>query len=162
MIKIHVTQQVLAPVKQVNQTLLDHAKLERFFNAKISLIKNELDGELLGGEGAIRQIAIGKIVFKEQIISATNEHICYRIMSNWPVSEHQGDIRLAPIGNDNQSTLLDYVIQFKGLKWLPDLLLKFFVGRDIENAMKKLAEHFNAEHACVKRSNENTSKGKSV
>ncbi|WP_019025867.1 SRPBCC family protein [Colwellia piezophila] len=172
MITIIIKQQVPAPLEQVSQALLAHAQLERFFNAKVTLIKPQNNGELLGGKGAIRQIAIGKIVFNEEIISASNEHICYRIVGNWPVSAHQGDIRLtqqlapqsqvkaqhlpeiaaqAPVqashpvteqGVAIESTQLDYVIQFKAPRWLPDFLLKFFVQRDIVQAMKKLAKHF--------------------
>lgn len=150
MITINVTQQVLAPVAQVNQALLAHGKLDRFFNAKIKQVKGENDGELVGGKGAVRQISIGKIVFEERIISASVEHICYRIIGNWPVSDHQGDIRLTsyiapqvtPLADDNKSTQLDYVITFNNPRWLPAFLLKFFVQRDIVNAMKKLALHF--------------------
>ena len=170
MITIVVKQQVAAPLEQVSQVLLAHAQLDRFFNAKIKLLKSENDGELVGGKGAIRQISIGKIVFNEEIISASNEHICYRIVGNWPVSDHQGDIRLtsfiAPqvkseiptLCEDKQSTNIDYLIQFKGPKWLPDFLLKFFVGRDIKNAMKKVALHFSTEY-CLK---EQTTKEKSA
>jgi hypothetical protein len=159
MITIEVTQKILAPVEQICQVLLDHPQLDRFFNAQIKTIKMQDDGELVGGKGAIRQISIGKIVFEEEIINASNEHICYRIIGNWPVSDHQGDIRLitseAPqktaqalsldSHSNNDTTQLDYVITFNGPKWLPDFLLKFFVGRDIVNAMKKLADHFVAK-----------------
>ncbi|KGJ96211.1 SRPBCC family protein [Colwellia psychrerythraea] len=153
MITIVVKQQVAAPLGQVSQALLDHAQLDRFFNAKITLIKPQNKGELLGGKGAIRQIAIGKIVFNEEIISASNMHICYRIVGKGPVSEHQGDIHLSETqliaeGIANQSTQLDYVIQFNGPKWLPDFLLKFFVGRDIKNSMKKLALYFSDSQAA--------------
>jgi len=159
MITIIVKQQVPAPVEQVSQILLAHAQLYRFFNAKIKLLKSERDGELVGGKGAVRQISIGKIVFNEEIISASNEHICYRIIGNCPVSEHQGDIRLTPyiapqvkpeiptLGEDKQGTNIDYLVRFKGPKWLPDFLLKFFVGRDIKNAMKKVALHFTTQHS---------------
>ena len=157
MITINVTQQILAPVAQVNQALLAHEKLDRFFNAKIKQVKGESDGELVGGKGAVRQISIGKIVFEERIISASNGHICYRIVGNWPVSDHQGDIRLTsyiapqvtPLADDNKTTQLDYVIKFNSPKWLPDFLLKFFVERDIISAMKKLALHFSVEHAAT-------------
>lgn len=146
MITIKVTQKVLAPAEKVSQVLLEHLQLDRFFNAKFKLIKTQNSGELIGGKGAIRQVAIGKIVFEEEIISASDEHICYRIVGNWPVSDHQGDIQLTPVGVDNQTTQLDYVIKFNGPKWLPCFLLKFFVGSDISKAMKKLAQHFAMGH----------------
>lgn len=150
MITIEVTQKILAPAKQVRDALLDHQQLDRFFNAKVTLIKRQDEGEAIGGKGAIRQITIGKIVFEEEIVSASHEHICYRVIGNWPVSEHQGDIHLtsqeAPqassLDSNSNTTQLDYVIKFNGPKWLPSFLLKFFVKRDIVSAMKKLAQYF--------------------
>ena len=161
MINIEVTKKISAPVEQVCKILLDHAQLDRFFNAKIKTIKMQHEDELIGGKGAVRQISIGKIVFEEEIIKASNDHICYRIRGNWPVSNHQGDIHLIPKEaptkatdatspeTDTHTTKLNYVIKFNGPKWLPDFLLKFFVGRDIKNAMKKLALHFVTEHASA-------------
>jgi len=149
MITIEVTQKVLAPAEKVSQVLLEHLQLDRFFNAKFTLIKIQNSGELIGGKGAIRQVSIGKIVFEEEIISASNEHICYRIVGDWPVSDHQGDIQLTPLGVDNQTTQLDYLIKFNGPKWLPSFLLKFVVGSDIRKAMKNLAQHFADERISV-------------
>jgi hypothetical protein len=149
MITIEVTQKVLAPAEKVSQVLLEHLQLDRFFNAKFKLLKIQNSGELIGGKGAIRQVSIGKIVFEEEIISASNEHICYRIVGNWPVTDHQGDIQLTSLGVDNQTTQLDYVIKFNGPKWLPSFLLKFFVGSDISKAMKKLAQHFASGHSSI-------------
>lgn len=149
MITIEVTQKVLAPAEKVSQVLLEHLQLDRFFNAKFTLIKIQNSGELIGGKGAIRQVSIGKIVFEEEVISASNEHICYRIVGDWPVSDHQGDIQLTPLGVDNQTTQLDYLIKFNGPKWLPSFLLKFVVGCDIRKAMKNLAQHFADERISV-------------
>jgi hypothetical protein len=81
--------------------LLNHAQLGRFFNAKISLIKPENQGELKGGQGAVRQISIGKITFKERILSANYHHICYQIIGNKPVANHQGDIYLTTYSDVN-------------------------------------------------------------
>jgi hypothetical protein len=149
MITLEVTQKVLAPAEQISQVLLDHLQLDRFFNAKFTLTKIQNKGELMGGKGAVRQITIGKIVFEEEIISATHDHICYRIFGNWPLSDHQGDIQLTSLDVDNQTTQLDYVIRFNGPKWLPSFLLKFFVASDINKAMKKLAKHFADRHISV-------------
>jgi len=146
MITITVTQKILAPVEQVSRILLNHTQLERFFNAQFTLIKPQLAGELLGGKGAVRQVAIGKIVFKEEIISASIEHICYRIIGKGPVSDHQGDIKLTSLDKGDTATHLDYVIKFNGPFWLPNFILKFIVARDINNAITKLAQHFIEEH----------------
>jgi len=144
MITIKVEQQVPASVEQARNTLLDHQQLDRFFNAKFSIIKKENNGELTGGKGAVRQVTIGKIIFQEQIISADNNHICYRIIGKGPVSAHQGDIYLTAVdaSSTQAGTQLDYIIKFIGPKWCPDTILKFFVERDIQKAMKKLALHF--------------------
>ena len=142
MITIEVSQLVHASAVQVCETLLNHQQLDRFFNAKITQVKAQYEGELPGGKGAVRQIEIGKIVFKEQIINASHEHICYRIIGKGPVSNHQGDIQLTPVGNEKNATQLDYMIKFCAPKWLPSFILKFIVGRDINKAMQKLAEHF--------------------
>ena len=162
MITINVAQQVLATPEQISQVLLAHEQLDRFFNAEIRQLQAENSGEIIGGKGAIRQISIGKIVFEEEIIGASAEHICYRIIGDWPVSSHQGDIQLTSLnspsvstdGSDNLSQI-DYVIHFNGPQWLPDFLLKFIVRRDIKCAMKKLAQYF-----ADKRDSSDETKGK--
>lgn len=171
MISITVAQEILAPAKEVAEVLLNHTQLGRFFNAKISLVKSENQGEIKGGQGAVRQVSIGKITFKERILSANYHHICYQIIGNKPVANHQGDIYLTTNSdvtnlpnnrslhsNDNTGltnieetnkeatnpsfTHINYIIKFNGLAWLPDLLLKILVKRDISAAMQRLAEHF--------------------
>ncbi len=157
MITIYVTQKIPAPVEKVSRVLLEHQKLDRFFNANISLKKPENNGEISGGKGAIRQIMIGKIVFFEEIISATTQHICYRIIGKGPVSEHQGDIRLTPVDADDKASQLDYVITFKSPRWLPSFVLKWLVERDIKKAMWKLAQYFLTQNSITNRSVEGTS-----
>jgi hypothetical protein len=200
MISITVAQEILAPAKEVAEVLLNHAQLGRFFNAQISLVKPENQGELKGGQGAVRQISIGKITFKERILSANYHHICYQIIGNKPVANHQGDIYLttnsdvnnlpkAQINNNHELkqnkahqhnrsvhskdntdltnieetnkeatnpsfTHVNYIIKFNGLAWLPDLLLKFLVKRDISAAMQGLAEHFTKQQRLGKSSGE--------
>ena len=146
MVTIQVKKILQAPINLVSQTLLEHQQLDRFFKAKFTLVKNENKGELLGGKGAIRQISIGKITFSEKIINASNEHICYQIIGDKPVSNHQGDIQLTPVGIESMCTNIDYVIRFTCPPWLPSFLVKFFVERDINNAIKKLAQHFSSGH----------------
>lgn len=94
MINITVAQEIFAPAHQIVEVLLNHAQLERFFNAQISLVKPENKGAIKGGQGAIRHITIGNIKFEEQIVSASYEHICYQIIGNKPVANHQGNIYL--------------------------------------------------------------------
>ncbi len=183
MISITVAQEILAPANQVAGVLLNHAQLGRFFNAKISLVKPENQGEIKGGQGAVRQVSIGKITFKERILSADYHHICYQIIGNKPVANHQGDIYLTTHsdvtnspnnrsmhrkditgltnteetnkeGSNLSFTHINYIIKFNGLVWLPDLLLKFLVKRDISAAMQRLAKHFTVQQRLGKTSKE--------
>ena len=200
MISITVAQEILAPANKIAEVLLNHAQLGRFFNAKISLVKSENQGELKGGKGAIRRIRTGKIIFKEQIISASYHHICYQIIGNKPVANHQGDIYLTTSSDTNNSpttsvnnnyklnqkkseqntrlehskvnaglinieetnkegtnpsfTHINYIITFNGLVWVPDFLLKFFVKRDINLAMQRLAKYFRKQKRLSNSSEE--------
>ena len=94
MINITVAQKICASANEIAEVLLNHAQLGRFFNAQISLVKPENEGAIKGGQGAVRHIKIGKITFEEEIINANYHHICYKIIGNKPVANHQGDIFL--------------------------------------------------------------------
>jgi len=145
MIKIALKQKVLSSPNKIQNVLLNHEYLDRFFKAKFCLLKKESVGEVAGGKGAVRQVIIGKHQFKEEIVSATDNHICYRIIGNTPVSNHQGDIYLTSIEtNDvNKSvTELYYVIVCSGPKFVPDFIVKYLIAKDIKRAMVKLAEYF--------------------
>ncbi len=152
MVKITLKQRIAAKASKIQSVLLEHEKLGRFFNAQFCLVKAENEGELSGGKGSIRQITIGKYQFKEEIVSATSHHICYRIIGEGPVSNHQGDIYLTPIETremddalNKSITELYYIIVCSGPKFIPDFIVKFLIAKDIKRAMMKLAEHFN-EH----------------
>lgn len=142
MITIYVEQIILASPPQVIAQLLKHNQQHLFFNAKFELLQTEDRGEVSGGKGTLRQVKIGFIHFVEEIMLADDEHISYKIVGNSPVREHQGDIFVSTINEQNTQSKLVYIITFKAPKWLPDALLKFFVGTDIKSAMKKLALHF--------------------
>lgn len=149
MIKIEIKQLFSAPKEKIMSLLLDHQQLDRFFNAKIDLIKPQDEDEIIGGKGAVRKITIGPIKFNEEIISANKNHLCYRIVGKGPVRHHQGDIYLhssqCGASIKENETLLHYIIIFTGPRWLPNFLLKFLVARDIKKAIKKLAGHC---HEC--------------
>jgi len=148
MIKIELKQTIFSIPSQIQKVLLTHENLGRFFNAEFSIVKTGNEGEISGGKGCVRQVTIGKHQFKEEIISATDNHICYRIIGDGPVSNHQGDIYLKPINiNDlsKDATELYYVIVCSGPKFVPDFIVKFLIAKDIKQALKKLAEYFN-EH----------------
>ena len=143
MIFINIRQKIAATPEMVKSTLLDHAQLHRFFNAKFLLIKSQNSGEVAGGKGAIRQIQMSGLEFKEQIISADDNHISYQIIGNKPVAKHQGDIYFSSAEDEvTPVTAITYCIQCAAPWWLPSFILKFFIEKDIVSALKKLNSHF--------------------
>ena len=69
-------------------------------------------------------------------------HICYQIIGNKPVANHQGDIYLsANTSLEGFKTNLSYYIQGKAPWWLPNILLKHVITKDITQALNKL-EHY--------------------
>ncbi len=145
MIFISIKQTLNADPLQIITTLLDHQQLDRFFNAKFELIKTANSGELKGGKGAIRQVKMANATFNERIIMANPSHICYQIVGNKPVANHQGDIYLvANTGAKSITTDLNYCIRCKAPWWLPNALLKHLISKDITQALNKLQHYFMA------------------
>ncbi|MFT6900672.1 MAG: hypothetical protein ACJAXS_000849 [Colwellia sp.] len=143
MISITLKQNVIASPSQVSTILLEHDQLNRFFDADFSLIKNQNNGEINGGKGAVRQISMLCVKFKEEIISADNQHIHYKIVGNKPVSDHRGDIyfclnKITAI----PTTEVTYHISCKAPWWLPSFVLSFLIKKDVTQALKKIALHF--------------------
>ncbi|ASM52968.1 hypothetical protein PNIG_a0683 [Pseudoalteromonas nigrifaciens] len=142
MIQITLKQKIAATPLQVRDALLDHAQLERFFNAKFVLLKKQNEGEIIGGKGAIRQVIMAGVRFEERIISADSNHISYQIIGNKPVAEHRGDIYFCVSDNAPTSTEVTYNIRCKTPWWLPSLVIKFFIKKDIAQALNKLKANF--------------------
>ena len=140
MVRIDLSKTIEATPKRVLDALTQHAKLDRFFNAKFRIIKPENEGEPSGGKGTIRQVNMGRHTFLEEILYADEAHIAYRILGKGPVTEHRGDIRLA--ANGESGSALSYRIQCKGPKLVPDFIVKFILEKDIKRALDKLARHF--------------------
>jgi hypothetical protein len=146
MILITVKEKVGATPSQIKQTLLKHEQLDRFFNANFSLIKKQNEGEIKGGKGSVRQVSMIGIQFEEQIISADNNHISYQIVGNKPVADHRGDIFFcSDKGSVTPITEITYNINFKPVWWQPSFILVFFIKKDITQALKKLAIHFESD-----------------
>ena len=148
MVSINLKCTLFAPPEKVAAILLEHAYLERFFNAQFSQLKPHNKGEMKGGAGSIRQVKTPLVAFNEQIIHASSNHICYRIMGDKPVENHQGDIYLTPFEYEgNTATALRYCIAFRPPWWMPDSLIKLLVKHDISQALKKLQHYFKrAQH----------------
>jgi len=143
MISITLKQNIPAPPSQVRDTLLEHEKLNRFFDADFSLIQKQNDGEIKGGQGAVRQVKMIGVTFEERIISADHNHISYQIVGNKPVANHRGDILFC---EDKTSSIpitkITYHIKCKTPWWLPSFVLSFFIKKDIAQALEKLVIHF--------------------
>ena len=148
MISISVKQSIATSPSQVMEVLLRHEHLNQFFNATFVLLKTQNKGEISGGKGAVRQVSMLGGKFQEQIISADNKHISYQIIGNNPVAEHRGDIYFYMDNNSPELsttliTKVTYNINCIAPWWIPDFVLSFFVKKDITQALKKLATHFN-------------------
>jgi hypothetical protein len=143
MISFNLKEHIAASPSEVRSILLDHVKLDRFFDAKFILIRNENEGEIFGGKGAIRQVSMIGMKFQERIISADNNHISYQIIGNKPVADHRGDIHFFEAENTSvPKTEITYNLRFNAPWWLPSYLLSFFIKKDIMRALKKLEMHF--------------------
>ncbi|MEI8705751.1 SRPBCC family protein [Pseudoalteromonas sp. B62] len=143
MILINLKQNLAAPPTEIINVLLDHERLNRFFNAQFLLLKPQNCGQISGGKGAVRQVRTSGYTFTEQVISASDNHICYQIVGNKPVAAHQGDIYLTVIEKQAFiSTELTYSIQCISPWWMPSFILKFFIKKDIKNALTKLERYF--------------------
>lgn len=144
MISINLKQKIAATPSQIREVLLEHEQLNRFFNADFQLINNQNEGEIAGGKGAVRQVSMLGVKFKEQIISADNKHISYQIMGNKPVAEHRGDIYFYEDNAVTPMTEVNYKISCKAPWWLSSFVLGFFIKKDIAQALNKLANNFKA------------------
>ena len=144
MISIDLTQKIAATPSQISEVLLEHEQLNRFFNADFQLINIQNEGEITGGKGAVRQVSMLGVKFKERIISADNQHISYQIMGNKPVAEHRGDIYFYEDNAETPMTEVNYKISCKAPWWLSSFVLGFFIKKDIAQALNKLANNFKA------------------
>jgi hypothetical protein len=146
MISVTLKQNVIASPSQVCTILLEHEQLNRFFDADFSLIKNQNNGEIKGGKGAIRQISMIGVKFEEEIMSADKQHIHYKIVGDKPVSDHRGDIYFSLNKITTISTTdVTYQISCKAPWWLPSFVLSFLIKKDVTQALKKIARYFKGE-----------------
>jgi hypothetical protein len=146
MISIDVKLVINATPLQIRDVMLEHEQLSRFFNAEFMLIKNQDDGEVKGGKGAIRQISMMGVKFEEEIVSADINHISYQIIGNKPVSGHRGYIQFSKVNNTTTpKTEVNYKIRCKAPWWIPSFILSFFIKKDVKQALSKLSIKFNVE-----------------
>lgn len=124
MIEINVKHSVTATPEQMRTLLLAHADLGRIFNAQFSVLTPQDSGKVSGGKCTIRQIQ--GTTFKEQIITADNSHISYRISGDKPIAQHRGDIYLKANNAQPSFTEVSYHIRCIAPLWFPNFYWLFY------------------------------------
>lgn len=137
MLVVEYQKQIACSADTLLNTLLDHSNLDRFFNAKFKVLKPADKGELSGGKGCIRQISIWGISFEEQITRADQTRICYRVLNDFPVRQHRGEIHFHKIGEHTQ---VAYRIQCKSPWYIPKFVLKVILQKDIQQCLNRLGD----------------------
>lgn len=140
MVNVDIQQLIPANIHQVHQILLKHEQLDRFFDAKFCLRKSAVPNAIEGGEGCVREVTVLGVVFSEEILKSTLEHISYAIIGDKPLSGHQGNIYLTE--QSKNETYVHYTIICQAPKWLPDKLVGFLLSQGIKKAMLKLKQYF--------------------
>ncbi|WP_147301914.1 SRPBCC family protein [Thalassotalea euphylliae] len=141
MVKVSVQQQVQASRQQVLAELLDHVNLSRFFDAKFSLVRAQQAGAVTGGIGSQRQIKMLGTRFVEEILAADENGVSYKIVGDWPVKNHRGDIALSE--TEHGTTVVDYQIVCQAPWFIPSALLQYLLTKDVAKAMQRLAALYN-------------------
>ncbi|REL30906.1 SRPBCC family protein [Thalassotalea euphylliae] len=141
MVKVSVQQQVQASRQQVLAELLDHVNLSRFFDAKFSLVRAQQNGAVVGGIGSQRQIKMLGTRFVEEILAADENGVSYKIVGDWPVKNHRGDIVLSE--TKHGTTVVDYQIVCQAPWFIPSALLQYLLTKDVAKAMQRLAALYN-------------------
>ncbi len=141
MVKVSVQHQVQASRQQVLAELLDHVNLSRFFDAKFSLVRAQQNGAVAGGIGSQRQIKMLGTRFVEEILAADENGVSYKIIGDWPVKNHRGDIVLSE--TEHGTTVVDYQIVCLAPWFIPSALLQYLLTKDVAKAMQRLAALYN-------------------
>ncbi|WP_125721825.1 SRPBCC family protein [Pseudoalteromonas rubra] len=137
MVNIRCHKEVAAAPHLVLETLLDHPRLNRFFNAQFKVVQSAVHPEIRGGSGCIREVRMLGIRFYEQILHADQSAIRYQIVGDFPVKQHHGEIRLRH-NTDKQSTRVDYHVRFAAPAYVPGFVLRRLITRDINLALTRL------------------------
>ncbi|RZQ51695.1 SRPBCC family protein [Pseudoalteromonas phenolica] len=119
--------------------LLDHSNLDRFFNAKFKELKPANKDEITGGKGCIRQVSILGISFEEQITQADQTGIYYKVLNDFPVRQHRGEIHFQKTGEHTQ---VSYRIQCQSPWYIPKFALKAILQKDIQQCLNRLGDMY--------------------
>jgi hypothetical protein len=139
MLVVEYQRQISCSADTLLNTLLDHRNLERFFNAKFKVLKPANKGEVTGGKGCIRQVSILGISFEEQITQADHTGIYYRVLNDFPVHQHRGEIRFH---KTDEHTQVAYRIQCQSPWYIPKFVLKAILQKDIQQCLNRLGDMY--------------------
>lgn len=139
MLVVESQKQIACSADTLLNALLDHSNLDRFFNAKFKVLKPADKGEISGGKGCIRQVSILGISFEEQIVQAEQAGICYRVLNDFPVRQHRGEIHFHKIGEHTQ---VSYRIQCQSPWYIPKFILKSIIQKDIQQCLNRLGDMY--------------------
>lgn len=135
MISVNYQKTIKATPDQIFTKLIDHPNLDQLFNAKFEVVKEQNLNEPKGGKGCIRQVSILGVSFLEEIVTANNHEIRYRVLHNFPVKNHLGVISFQA---KNHATTVNYTIECQSPWYLPRFLLRKLLSNDIRNCLNKL------------------------
>ncbi|MFC3093824.1 SRPBCC family protein [Alteromonas sediminis] len=143
MIEVYTKGEVHLPPRQLQKIFLDHINLDRFFNAKFSLVRKS-DSENPNGLGAIRLVDVGIAKFKEEIVFVTDTELHYKVIGDRvPVKHHMGKIKWTPC--DTGRCLFEYSITCTSNSPVPNFILKWALQRELDQMLTKL-QQFAAEN----------------
>lgn len=137
MITISLSRTIAASADEVIATLLDHRRLDRFFDAKFTV---KTPATASNGVGLVREITMRGEQFCEEVVAVTKNCIQYRIVGVKPVKNHYGSIHAI---DTTQGCKINYIITCQALWWQPSFIVKKLINQDISRGLNKLAEHFN-------------------
>ncbi len=119
-----------APIETVFDALADHERFGQIWPGKTTRIREGADSP--NGEGSIRRLRQGIVVFEETTITHERPHVIeYTITKGTPLRNHHGRIELTA---DDSGTRLHYVIRYEcripwlGKKIKQDLERSFYQG----------------------------------
>lgn len=137
--KITVEQDFTLPVERVFAFLAEHENLTALFPAKVTRIRDGVDGSR-NGVGSARSLRIAILPpFVETTTKVVeNELIEYRITKGSPLRDHLG--RMAFSSRPDGGSHLRYEIQFRAVVPLLDLVIAKGLERDVRKGVKKV-EH---------------------
>jgi uncharacterized protein YndB with AHSA1/START domain len=135
MISVSYQKTIEATPEQLFTTLIDHANLHQFFNAKFDVVKEQNSNEPKGGKGCVRQVSILGVSFLEEIIAATPDEIRYRVINDFPVKHHLGVISFQA---QQRATTVNYTIECQSPWYLPSFVLRKLLSNDIRKCLTKL------------------------